>query len=106
MYIREKTAKGHTYYQIVRGYRDKERVRHETVVSLGPHREPAAALAAMRAELKQLKAERRKYPRDKPPAAKLAADRVKRLDGWIARLGPRIAILAGIISTGALEKPK
>ena len=36
MFVRSKVVKGHTYYQLVEGYRDGAgKVRHRTVMSLG-----------------------------------------------------------------------
>jgi hypothetical protein len=37
MFIRSKDVKGHTYYQVVRSYRDGGRVRQQTLASLGTH---------------------------------------------------------------------
>lgn len=58
MFIRSRTAKGTTYYQVIATYRDDDgKVRHRTVLSIGRHPTPAIALAAARKALARTKRE-------------------------------------------------
>jgi hypothetical protein len=62
MFIRSKTLKGTTYYEVVEGYRDASgRVRHRNVISLGQsptiagaYRDAWQRQASCRRQLKQL----------------------------------------------------
>jgi hypothetical protein len=57
VFIRAKTVKDKTYFQAIQTYRDKQgRVRHRTVVSLGRHATPEAAIAAAQGDLRGLEA--------------------------------------------------
>jgi hypothetical protein len=102
MFIKRTMAKGHVYYQIIEGYREGERVRHRVLVSLGSTDNLAEALENMKAELTALKQERGQWPARGLPEGKLAAARVRRLDGAIARLESRVRTLRGIIQSGEL----
>ena len=109
MYIRSKTAKGHTYYQIVEGVRDGERVRQRIVMSLGTTPDPAAALKNMKRELERLQRERNLWPRGYKPESRTQAHRLQRLDVRIAELAAKIETLAGLIknkSIGTTPKRK
>jgi hypothetical protein len=53
--VRSKVAKGRTYYQIVRGKRERTRVRQRVVLALGRTPDPAVALEEMRRKLAGLR---------------------------------------------------
>jgi hypothetical protein len=57
MYVRDKVVKGRTYYQLVEGYRDGDKVRHKTLASLGT----ASTLTEARANLKRKVARLRRH---------------------------------------------
>jgi hypothetical protein len=100
VYIRSKTAKGQTYFQVVEGVRDGARVRQRIVVSLGRTPDPAAALKGMRGELARLRRERNEWPSGCRPDSKTLAHRLERLDVWIGDLETSIGTLAEIIKKG------
>jgi hypothetical protein len=102
VYIRSKTAKGHTYYQIVEGVRDGERVRQRVVVALGSTPDPRAALKNIRRELARLERERGRWPRGYKPESRTRARRLERLDARIAELAARIETLAGLIKNKSI----
>lgn len=79
------------------------RVRQEVIVALGSHQEPREALAAMRDELKRLRQARGQFPAGRIKG-KMAGAAAARIDRQIARLEPRVKILADIISTKALDR--
>lgn len=108
MYIRSKTAKGHTYYQIVEGVRTGDRVRQRIVLALGPSPDPREALKLWRRELGRLQRERGRWtPWDGMPKA--TAKRIERLEARIEVLAGRIETLAGLTknkSIGTTPKRK
>ena len=53
VFVRSKVVKGHTYHQVVQGYREGAKVRHRTVVSLGRSPTPKEAAAVGRKAVKR-----------------------------------------------------
>ena len=102
MFIRSKIAKGYTYYQIVEGVRDGERVRQRIVMSLGTTPDPAAALKNMRRELARLRRERNFWPIGYRPESQTRARRLERLDVRIAEMEARVETLARIIKSKSI----
>jgi hypothetical protein len=127
MFVRTKIAKGHTYYQIVEGFREGDRVRQRVVVALGrgvpvrrfvglksdgnvhlrktaEERPPTLeyALFAMKSELRSLR-HRRNYkamPRGYVSTSKTLNRQNERLDRQIDELTARAETLADIIKKG------
>jgi hypothetical protein len=109
MYLRTKTVKGRTYYQVVEGYRDVAKgkdgrpisvVRQRVLMSLGTCPTLPEALEARQDRLAQLEEERaqllKRYPdRSRRPrtvarelfnlnhAIRLTRSDIKSLEGWI-----------------------
>ena len=107
MYVRSMVVKGATYYQIVEGKRDGDRVRQRVVLALGRTPDPRVALKEWRRELRSL--ERRQgqlifrrmwelgrspTPADSPDIARLSVRREK--------LQAKIETLAGLIKSKSI----
>ena len=97
MYVRKKTAKGNTYYQIVQGVRDGERVRQRIVMALGSTPDPRVGLKNMKRELAGLRRERKRLRPTVIEGSKMLTRRAERLDIRIGDLQDKINTLTGII---------
>ena len=53
MFVRSKVVKGHTYHQVVQGYREGGKARHRNIISLGRSATPKEAAAAARKAVKR-----------------------------------------------------
>src|SRR3954447_13846248 len=85
MFVRSKVVKGHTYYQLVEGYRDGSgRVRHRTVASLG--REPTI--------------------RDALDEALCQLSRVEAADGDVEKARARVEMLRSLLPGGGAPAVK
>ncbi len=65
MYVRKRMAKGHEYYQVVEGYRDRAtgKVRQSVLVSLGKESDPKKSLSWKRSCLSQFRETAASYRR-------------------------------------------
>ncbi len=97
MFIRKKTVRGHTYYQVVRTVSVAGKTRQVLVVALG--RSESIGKARLRAKLKTMALKQRLEL-----LGDTAADRRerKRLDAWIARLERTLVTLDGILASGKI----
>jgi hypothetical protein len=96
MFIRKTVAKGQTYYQIVEGRREGEKVRQRVLCSLGQENDPKAILKHRTRLLAQHRRELAKlehiYPAAEPIPA-LIAKRQAQLRASIAKLSRDIDAL-------------
>jgi hypothetical protein len=101
VFIRTKTVKGSTYFQVVRADRDGDRVRQTVLASLGQNPTVEAAIKAERRSLARLRRERGLWPGTVESAThgKTLAARLARLDARIARSAGRIDHLTGLQRT-------
>jgi hypothetical protein len=114
MYVRTKTVKGHTYYQIVEGVRDGEKVRQRVVLALGrgvpilgdddiaEGVDLPAMLGLARRRLAGMRGQCR-FVAERVGTSKARERRLARLDREIAALTRKVEILAGIIEKGLLS---
>jgi hypothetical protein len=116
MYARTKVAKGHTYYQIVEGVRDGDKVRQRVILALGrgvptihlgcdsitEDLDPPAMLGFMRRRLAGMR-QRRRFAAECVGTSKTRERRLAGLDRQIAALTRKVEILAGIIKNGLLS---
>jgi hypothetical protein len=104
MYVRSKITKGRTYYQIVAGVRDGERVRQQIVLTLGRTADPRKALEEWKGRLKSLQTERDRWT---PGVSKTTDRRIERLNDRIGKLKVKVEELDALIKVkliGTTEK--
>jgi hypothetical protein len=113
MYVRTKIVKGHTYYQIVEGIRDSDKVRQRVVLSLGrgvpilraddivEGADLPAMLGLARRRLAGMR-EQRRFAATCVGTSKARERRLARLDGQIGVLTRKAEVLASIIKKGLL----
>lgn len=108
MFIRTKTAKGRTYYQIVEGFRENGKVCQRIVLSLGQNQDPADALDALKWTLKRLRSRVSRYGRigEEGRLSEVAIKDLARLRARIADIEPRIVVLKNVIRTGLVKSPE
>lgn len=107
MYVRSKVVKGTTYYQIVEGVRDGDRVRQRIVMALGTTPDPAEAMARMRRELARLRRERNRWPATYTtglPGSRTVDRRLERLDVRIGEMESRVETLAMILKNRLISR--
>jgi hypothetical protein len=104
MFVRGKVVKGRTYYLIVEGVREGPRVRQRIVLSLGREPNPRVVLRRWKRRLGRLREQQESdrfeagleahslCRRGKPKARKL-----EKTNSRIAKLEPRVEMLAGLI---------
>jgi hypothetical protein len=112
VYIRTKTLKGRTYYQVVEGYRVgwpvKSKVRQRIVVSLGTDPTIAGAIRTTSRALAQRRRDRARLPRE--VSQWTPRDWVRRIDAIdqaIHRLTCRLELLRSLaqsVSTGTTTR--
>jgi hypothetical protein len=103
MDIRMKVAKGDKYHQVVETRRVGDKVSQRVVVILGTTADPVKALAELKQELHSQRVKRSPFPEKNATESIVLAKERKRLDVSIARLAPRVEILAALIKSGALK---
>jgi len=71
MFVRSRVVKGHTYYQLVHGYRDEAGAVRQKTLSLGPFETVEEALAFEKRQLPKYKRKRTEWKdcRDKEPSS-------------------------------------
>jgi hypothetical protein len=107
MYVRSKIVKGRTYFQIVEGRRDGERVRQRVVLYLGQTADPRKALAEWKRRLNWLQSERDRL--ELPAELGLINPQLERVDAEIGRLKTKFKELGALIKAkliGTTEKAR
>src|SRR5262249_5810833 len=84
--------RGHTYYQVVEGVRDFHKVRQRVVASLGRQSTIEGALRVLRANLRRVRGQRWRCPREIDPelCGRGLAARMGGLDRLIVDLSTRM----------------
>ena len=99
MFIRSKIVGGTTYYQAVESYRDGDRVRHRTVVSLATAATVPEAIQdaehAIKVTQKRVRAARQRHP-DLSLVARTTRERVERLERRLTLQTARLETLKRI----------
>jgi hypothetical protein len=96
VFIRSKSVRGETYYQVIHGYRDEQsRVRHRVIASLG--REPTleGAMAVEKRKLTQLRRRRSRIAAISPGAR--LREKVLALDSRIGSAVVKMSLLASLV---------
>jgi hypothetical protein len=101
MFVRAKTAKGKTYYQVVENVRIGSTVKQRVVVSLGTTSDPKAALKALKAEMAQEEPVRRPGYRAPLPPSRRVASRWRREDA----VRDRVRVLTRVVKQGLIGSP-
>jgi hypothetical protein len=107
MYVRSKVVKGRTYFQIVEGRRDGERVRQRVVLYLGQNADPRRALEQWKRRLRSLQTGRDRL--ELPDELGLINPHVERLDAEISKLTTKVQELGALIKhklIGTTEKAR
>jgi hypothetical protein len=107
MYVRSKIVKGRTYFQIVEGHRDGERVRQRVVLYLGQIADPRKALEQWRGRLRSLQRWRDRVA--PPDELGLVSPHIQRADAEISKLKDKIKELGALIKyklIGTTEKAR
>jgi hypothetical protein len=105
MFVRRKVNdRGAVFYHIVQNVRKEGKHQQIAVLALGPHSDPAEALAAWKAELSTLKQRRTKAASHEDPGMRERHE-LERVGRMIARLEDRITRLAGLIKRGEISDP-
>jgi hypothetical protein len=109
MYVRSMVVKGKTYYQIVEGRRDGDRVRQRVILALGRIPDPRLALKEWRRDLRSLERQqgsllmRRILSSGRMPTAAEAPE-IARLSVRRKGLQAKIETLAGLIKSKSIGK--